>query len=242
MSKAIYLTGILLTCLAISSSSIAFASESQKDTLKDKNISANQAKRLSFNDVYNLIYTGKAKLSQVKWALTSGDTTQLVNTMHALYAMRGHIGIYNMLYRMWRLEMDDDPNINWPAIKQPPVRIALASTINRIDGLKSRELREYIRSFKYDDLDANRGQVLVALGLNGDPVDVPYLEEMADSDNHYLTQIGVSSLAFMSNSTAKDSLISLARKYYDTPRGDLILGVLKRAYKIEAVTKSEANI
>lgn len=240
MSRTIHLIIITLTCLAISTSNITFAGENQIDDT-EANTSSNHTLKLSYKDIYNLIYTGKATLSQVKWALSSGDITQLVNIMHALYAMRGHSGVYHILYRMWRLDMDNDPNVNWTLIKQAPVRIALASTINRIDILKSRDLRDYIRSFKYDDLDINRGQVLAALGLNGDPVDIPYLEEMVDSDNFYLTQIAVTALAFMSNSNAKDSLIVLAKKHYETPKGDLIMGVLERVYNTVAVTKSEAN-
>ncbi len=240
MSRTICLI-ITLTCLVISPFSLAFAGASRIDDT-DANTSSNDTLKLSYQDIYQLIYTGRARLSQVQWALGSGNTTQLINVMHALYAMRGHSGVYRMLYRMWRLAMDDDPDINWTLIKQAPVRIALASTINRIDILESRDLRDYIRSFKYDDLDVNRGQTLAALGLNGDPVDIPYLQETADSDNVYLTQIAVAALGFMSNSGARDALTTLARKHYKTPRGDLILGVLERVYNVVATTESGIDI
>lgn len=214
------------------------------EQLTEKSAAESQAKKLSFRTIYDRIYAGKANMEMVRLALTSKDTTKLVNTMHALYAMKWHVGVYKLLYTMWELDPEKtkpEININWEAIKQPPVRIALASTINRIDTIKAKEFRDYIRTFKYDDSELNRGQVLVALGLNGDPADVPYLEEMADSDSRYLTQISVSSLAFMENETAKNSLITLAKKHYNTPRGKLILGVLDRAYDVVPVTKEEAE-
>ncbi|MBL1143149.1 MAG: HEAT repeat domain-containing protein [Proteobacteria bacterium] len=230
---------VFVLCLTITFFNSDYAySEISNDTSSVKTL--NKASRtISFRDLYQRIYSGKATLEQVKLALTTKDSTKLVNTMHALYAMRWHAGVHNLLYKMWEIDKDEAPKISWDLIEKPPVRIALASTINRIDILKSKDIREYIRSFKYDDDVLNRGQALVALGLNGDPVDVPYLEEMADSNNRYLTQIGVSSLAFMENSTAKESLISLAKKHYDTPRGKLILDVLSRSYNVVPVSKEE---
>ncbi len=243
MSGKINFAVALLLFLTISCLNVTYVSSEpiQNTDNVDKELLDPPQKPPSFRKLYDKIYSGKATLKQVTQALATKDTTQMVNAIHALYAMKWHIGVNKLLYKMWRLEVDETPDINWELIKQAPVRIALASTINRINMLKSKAFRDYIRSFKYDDNDLVRGQVLVALGLNGDPVDVPYLEEMADSNNRYLTQIGVSSLAFMGNSTAKESLISLAKKHYDTPRGKLILGVLSRAYDVVPVTKAEAE-
>ncbi|GEM_PF-3415617 len=232
---------LFLTTSCLNVSYVSAEPTQNAEVVNKESSNNSQKKPPSFRQLYDKIYSGKATLKQVTQALSTNDTTQLVNAIHALYAMKWHTGVYNLLYKMWHLEVDETPGINWELIKQAPVRIALASTINRIDILKSKPLRDYIRSFKYDDLELNRGQVLVALGLNGDPIDVPYLEEMADSNNRYLTQIGVSSLAFMGNSAAKESLISLAKKHYDTPRGELILGVLSRAYDVVPVAKAEVE-
>jgi hypothetical protein len=232
-----------LLCLALTTFNVKYAYSEPVENESSVNSENNTPKTISYKELYQRIYSGKATLEQVKLALTTRDQTKLVNTMHALYAMKWHVGVRKLLDKMWDTGSNKniDPNISLELIQKPPVRIALASTINRIDTLKSKELRDYIRSFKYDDNEQIRGQVLVALGLNGDPVDVPYLEEMADSDNRYLTQISVSSLAFMGNSTAKDSLIVLAKKHYDNPRGKLILDVLSRAYNVVPITKEQAE-
>ncbi len=231
--KVILLIAFLITTSSLNSVHVfADAKPVQDNEINNKESTNHHKDPIPFKNLYNKIYSGKATLEHVKQALNSDDTTKLVNTMHALYAMRLNRGAYNLMYDMWELKNTEETDINWKIIGEPPVRIALASTINRIDGVKSRELREYIRSFKYNDDEKLRGQVLVALGLNGDPADVPYIVEMANSNNRYLTQIGVSSLAFMGNGTAKKALIAMANKHYDTPRGKLVIDVLKRAYNV----------
>jgi HEAT repeat protein len=237
-----FYTLLAFAIICLNTSNVSSEELTQNESIDNEELpDKHNVKPTSFRTLYDRIYSGKANLNEVKQALTSKDTTQLVNAIHALYAMKWHIGVRSLLYKMWRKDMESTPDINWELIEIPQVRIALASTINRIDRLKSKTLRDYIRTFKYDDNDLNRGQVIVALGLNGDPADVPYLEEMADSDNRYLTQIGVSSLAFMGNETAKNSLISLAKKHYSNPRGKLILEVLSRAYDVTPINKEQAD-
>jgi HEAT repeat protein len=83
----------------------------------------------------------------------------------------------------------------------------------------------------YDDHEFHRAQVVVALGLNGDPDDVEYIKEMANGDNHYVTQSAISSLAIVGHVKAKDAMIELYEKHRGTARGRLILDLLKKAYK-----------
>ena len=213
----------------------------QESEINNKENSNFQKEPIPFKNLYNRIYTSKASLEHVKQALRSDNPTNLVNVMHALYAMRLDSSVYNLMYDMWELNDIESINVNWKKISEPPVRIALASTINRIDGIKSRALREYIRSFKKANDEKIRGQVLVALGLNGDPIDIPYIEKMANSDNRYLTQIGISSLAFMGTGAAKRVLIKLANQYHDTPRGKLIIDVLKNAYNVVPTTAARTS-
>lgn len=99
------------------------------------------------------------------------------------------------------------------------------------DRYDAEEYKSYIRSHMYDEHEFHRAQVVVALGLNGDPKDVEYIKEMADSDNHYVTQSAISSLAMVAHVKAKDAMVELYEKYKDTARGKLILELLKKAYK-----------
>ncbi|MEM7027873.1 MAG: hypothetical protein AAF410_06590 [Pseudomonadota bacterium] len=71
----------------------------------------------------------------------------------------------------------------------------------------------------------------LSIGLNGDPDDVEYIKSMADGDNHYVTQSAISSLAILNHVKARDAMIELFYKHKGTPRGNLLLTVLKKAYK-----------
>jgi hypothetical protein len=174
---------------------------------------------------------GNATAFDVKQALTEQDTGALTNTAHALYSMRWSRPVIHMLEDMWNLEQKNYPEFAWKQISQVPVRIALASTINRIKIHDTQEYKEYIRAHKNDEHEFHRAQVAISLGLNQDPIDVPYLEDLGDGDNHYVAQSAITALALMNNNQARKSMISLWEKYKDNSRGDLLLKVLHKAYK-----------
>ena len=175
---------------------------------------------------------GRASLAEVRQALTDRDIGRLTNTMHGLYSMRWHRGVYNLLFDMWSAQKESYPELAWDLIAKAPVRIALASTITRVEIFKADEYRDYIREHRYDEHEFHRAQVAVALGLNGDPVDVDYIREMAAGDNHYVAQSAITALSLMSNSQkARDAMLELSRQFQDTARGRLIDELLEKAFK-----------
>ena len=190
------------------------------------------APNLEIESAKKLIIYGNASIAQVRRALTEKDTAELTNTVHALFSMRWHRGVFNLLYKMWTMEVEEYPELNWKAIEKEPTRIALASTLNRIQITKTEEFQNYIRSFKEHEHEFIRAQVVVALGFNGDPVDVPYLNEMAEGDNDYVAQSAIAGLGLMNNNEAKQALIKLGTRYLDTERGAIVNGMLRDGYKL----------
>ena len=178
-----------------------------------------------------LVY-GNASLAEVRQPLAEKDVANLTNTMHALYSMRWHRGVFTLLYRMWELDSENYPELNWEAIAKEPVRVALASTLNRIQISDTLVFQDYIRSFKEHEHEFVRAQVTVALGFNGDPKDIAYLQEMADGENEYVAQTAITGLGLMSNDEAKNVLISLGKRYQETERGAVINGMLRDGYKV----------
>jgi hypothetical protein len=185
--------------------------------------------------LYRKIIYSQATLADVRQALTDKDTGSLTNTVHALYSMHWHRGVLHLLDAMWNLDNKSDyPELSWDLIEKPPVRIALASTINRIKNAEqndnNNEYIEYIRQNKNATHEFILAQVAVAMGFNGDPADVEYLETLASSDNTYVTQTALTGLSLMNNTMAKDALIELAETFKDDPRSDLISELLQQAY------------
>ena len=178
------------------------------------------------------IASGMATLAECRKALTETDVGGLTNTVHALYSMGWHRGVYHVLHDMWNKDRAKYPEFAWDLIVKAPVRIALASTINRLELSGSNVYLDYIRAHKYDKHEFHRAQVVVALGLNGNPEDIKYIKSMADGDDHYVVQSAITALALMNSKKASDALIELWKKYRDTPRGNLIEEVLQRAYNL----------
>jgi hypothetical protein len=189
-------------------------------------------------ELHTRISSGNASFKEIRQALTDRDVPALTNTVHALYSMRIHRHVHHLLYDMWNMEKNKYPELSWDLIAKAPIRIALASTINRIQISGTHEYKDYIRSHKYDEHEFHRAQIVVALGLNGDPVDVPYLKEMASSDNTYVVQSAITGLAFMNNVQARDALVNIWKEFQEDPRADLILEVLAKAYDWVPVTKN----
>lgn len=175
---------------------------------------------------------GKATLAEVRQALTENDTGEITNTLHALYSMRWHRGVIHLLYDMWDLKKEKYPELAWDIIDKAPARIALASTICRIQITGTEKYLQYIRSHEDDKHEFHRAQVVIALGLNGDPADVGYIKKMADGDDVYVAQSAITALSLMGHKKASDAMIDLWFKYRNTPRGDLIQELLLQAYNL----------
>ncbi len=176
------------------------------------------------------IILGAATLAEVRQALTENDTAALTNTMHALYSMRWHRGVFKMLYDMWEMKKHKYPEIKWDAIEEPPVRVALASTLNRIQISNTKVFQNYIRSFQEHSHEFVRAQVVISLGFNGDPVDIPYMLSMAEGENYYVAQSTIAGFGLMGNNEARDALLSIRDKFVGKPRGQVIDSILLQGY------------
>ncbi len=189
------------------------------------------AAQYDYNRLRQKITYGRATLADARRALTDPDPVSLANTIHALYTMRQHRGVIHLLDGMWAIDEAKFPELAWESIAQPPARIALASTLNRIRIVRTEIYIDYVRAHKDDAHEFNRAQVAVALGFNGHLDDLSYLEAMSDGDNHYVAQSAITGLSLFGGKQARNILIKLAEKYRGTSRGDLMAEMLRQAYR-----------
>jgi len=179
---------------------------------------------------------GRATLAEVRQALTEPDAAALTNTVHALFSMRWHRGVFKLLYEMWELDRSKYPELNWEEIGKAPVRIALASTLNRMQISGTKVFQFYIRSFRDHEHEFIRAQVVVALGFNGDPLDIPYMMSMANGDNDYVAQSAIAGLGLMNNNEAQQALQVLQTELDDSRRSTIVESVLRDAYGVVSET------
>jgi hypothetical protein len=169
----------------------------------------------------------------VREALTEPNVVNLTNTLHALYSMRWHRAVLHLYQNIWDRKRGQYPELAWELLEKIPPRIALASTINRVRIFNTEEYKAFIRSHRYADHEFIRAQVVVSLGLNGDPDDIEYLVKMVHSTNHYVVQTAMTSLALLGHVRAKEAMIILEKTYRDESRGKLLRELLKQAYHWE---------
>jgi len=184
-----------------------------------------------YDELREKITFGKATFAEVRQALTEPNVVNLTNTLHALYSMRWHRAVLHLNQHIWERKREKYPELAWDLLEKIPPRIALASTINRIRIFNTEEYKAFIRSHSYSDHEFIRAQVVVALGLNGDPKDIEYLVKMVNSNNRYVVQTAITSLAMLGHENAKKAMIILEDEYRDEPRGELLRELLKYAYK-----------
>ncbi len=179
------------------------------------------------------LLTGHATLADVRLALTERNVALLTNSLHALYAMRWHRGVWHLLDDIWAGRRAAYPELSWDLLEKPPARVALASTLNRMKIVDTREYQDYIRGQKDASHEFIRAQVAVALGFNGDPADIPLLRKYAEGGNPYVAQSAITGLGLMDNDLARKTLIELrdAFKEKEPARSKLIAEVLDAAYK-----------
>jgi len=206
---------------------------SPPEILENKETSEADTKARNYELSQKNINYGRATLSDVYNVLTQRDVGALTNTVHSLYNMRWHRGVYHVLYDLWNNEKDKHSEFSWDLIQKVPVRIALASTINRIQIINTDEYVEYIRLHKEDEHEFHRAQVVIALGFNGELKDIEYIKSMADGNNHYVAQSAITALALMENNKARDAMAELWKKYRETEKGAMIKELMKAAYKVE---------
>lgn len=176
------------------------------------------------------IMYGQATLAEVRKALTDPDIGALTNTVHGLYSMRGHRGVYKLVYELWALDKSNYPELQWRQFAKPPVRLALASTLIRIQPYDNGEYVDYLRAHRRDEHEFHRAQVVIGLAFKAAPEDVPYIYEMAAGDNAFVAQSAITALGVMNIPPAKDALIRLLQERGNDPRVQITKEVLRRAY------------
>ena len=196
---------------------------------------ANSEAVLDYDKLREKITFGKATFAEVREALTEPNVVNLTNTLHALYSMRWHRAVLHLYRNIWDRKRGQYPELAWELLEKIPPRIALASTINRVRIFNTEEYKAFIRSHRYADHEFIRAQVVVSLGLNGDPDDIEYLVKMVHSTNHYVVQTAMTSLALLGHVRGKEAMIILEKTYRDEPRGKLLRELLKQAYRWEPI-------
>ncbi len=225
-----YLSLLLILLLTAAAAPCAAAPSSAQQK-KETQARIAHREELQYQLLETKIAYGKATLADVRKALSITDVGKLSNIVLALYSMRWQRGVFVLLHNMWDLKQENlYPDLNWKEFAKPPVRLALATTLLRVDRFDNKRYADYLRAHEYDKNEFHRAQVVVGLGFNGEPKDIPYLYKMAAGDDPYVVQSAITALGLMELPPAKEALLKLHKKFGNDPRDKVIMNVLQKAY------------
>lgn len=183
-----------------------------------------------FDSLYKKIVSGRATLREIEYSLSVGTLGDTANIVHALYTISTSIIVRKLLHDLWYEETARRPHIPWQRLKNPIVRVALASTIERMLPGASKEFLTYIRQQKDHEAYFVRAQVAVSLGLIGEQNDLPLLIDYLSDSSDYVFQSTVVGLAYMYNSGAKSALIRSLTEIASEHRRKLVREALLYTY------------
>ncbi len=189
------------------------------------------------------VVNGQASFPEVVRALSDADVARLVNTVHMMHSQRWQRASVRLLLALWRQQdtVAFPGDLNPERFAKPPVRLALASTLLRMEAPGRDAYLRYLLEHRYDAHEFHRAQVVIGLGLNRNPKDVDYLEEMASSGNDYVVQAAVTALGLMQDLRARQALGRLWERHRGGALGELIEGVLARVYRVTPHVRGEGE-
>jgi len=188
--------------------------------------------RRQYDNLRLKLAAGGASMSELRLALTDPDVTALTKTMHALPAMAWHRGALYLIYDLWSLKKEKYPELNWEMIEKPPARIALASTLNRLQReAGAREYVDYINRFRHDPAPFNQLQVVIAMGYLNDSANADYLVSRLGSHSLLVVKNAISALASMDDHAARNTVVELGKTHSDANMRAFISKVLQQTQR-----------
>jgi HEAT repeat protein len=176
------------------------------------------------------IRASTATLDAILEALTEEDVEGLANTLHALYLMGERPWVLQLLRALWNEDLDAYPELDWGRLSAPAARVALASTLARLEPARRESYLGYLRRALAEPDPFVRAQAAVGLGFAGEPADVPALAELALGGAAYDGEAAVKALGIHGSESARLALLALR----DAPRLDRRRRAVVRQVLLEA--------
>lgn len=151
----------------------------------------------------------EATREEVLDALEEDEVRGLANTVHVLYFMAGAGWVRDLLQALWEQDLRAYPTLHWGRLSAPAVRVALASTLARLDPPGREVFLAYLRQALSDPESFVRAQAAVGLGLSGTDEDAPRIEALARGGGPYDAEAAVKALAILGTEAGRAALLRL---------------------------------
>lgn len=149
---------------------------------RNQDSNSGSAQQYSYDALQNRIIRGQAKFEEILYALTDDQPSRLSNVFHSLSLYRDDNRIFVLLTDIWKDNRTDHPELSWAAMSDPHARVALATTLARIDKDNYSGYYSYVMLNVQNDDSEVRANSAIGLGFIGGDQDIGTLREMIISD------------------------------------------------------------
>jgi len=151
-------------------------------------------------------------VEEVKKRLREPREDYLYNTISWLIIRRDDPQIMELLKTVWARDKSGYPDLAWSELGSPVVRVALAQTLAQVYP-KNQSYKAYILKALDDRDPFVQSRAALALGVLGDPTDIPKLETMVRAADKHASEMAIVALASMRRSDANAALERLKKEF-----------------------------
>jgi hypothetical protein len=170
------------------------------------------------------VFDSNLPIQEVEHKLQGNDVEQVADAIVQMVTMEGRPEVVGLLQSAWDGAADRYPQLNWPLLRSPLARVALAQVL----GQWHREDPQY-RAFILNELAKTEGvdkrDVLIALGAVATDEDIAYLERTSrEEEDEVVASAALAALQVAGGESARQALerikndpkVSLMRKQLAT--------------------------
>ncbi|MDY0013667.1 MAG: HEAT repeat domain-containing protein [Rhodocyclaceae bacterium] len=149
----------------------------------------------------------KITLSDARKALRNKSEADLFSSINFFVAGSPTPEAIHLLEAVWGNETDKYPELPWPILNRPVVRLGIAQTLGRLDPDPA--YRDYALTQTRSKDEVVAGHAVFALGLIGNDDDVQLLKGYSKSGSMYVSKQAIYGLAALGTKKSKDALTEL---------------------------------
>jgi hypothetical protein len=152
------------------------------------------------------VFASNLPIQKVEQKLQGNDVEQVADAIVQMVTMQDRPEVVALLQAVWDGTADKYPQLNWPLLRSPLVRVALAQVL----GQWHREDPQY-RAFILNELPKTEGidkrDVLIALGAVATEEDIPYLERTSrEEEDEVVASAALAALQVAGGESARRAL------------------------------------
>lgn len=159
--------------------------------------------------LYQSILEKRATFEEIREVFKGDDRLALSNNINALKRYRSDAQVLELLKAVWNQDTARFPDLSWPLLRQPSVRVSIAFALHDLDGANASTYLEFIRRHLWEGDSETRSNAAANLGIIGSNADIPALEKLIVDGDVVVAVGAASALGMLRTPESRSSLEKL---------------------------------